>query len=169
MAMILNSGTMSRWRSQRTVLVCALLRLHGEQMQFPAAASTDLQYNRDVRPILVENCFPCHGPDSAARKASLRLDHFDDAIAPRKDDAPAIVPGKPDKSELVHRINATDPDDIMPPAKTGKKLLRRSKKNCSRHWIAGGAKYQPLWSFIAPVSAELPKVRNSRWVAQSDR
>src|SRR5580704_13816236 len=85
-----------------------------------AAAPSEIQYNRDVRPILVENCFPCHGPDSAARKASLRLDRFDDAISPRKDQSPAIVPGKPAGSELIRRITAADPDDIMPPVKTKK-------------------------------------------------
>src|SRR5580658_991017 len=134
--------------------------LFAAQVQLPAATdSVKIQYNRDIRPILSENCFACHGPDSAARKAGLRLDHFDDAIAPRKDKQPAIVPGKPSASELIHRINAPDRDDIMPPAKTEKTLTSKQKDLLAR-WIAGGAHYQPLWSFIAPVSGEAPKVHN---------
>src|SRR5215831_15649252 len=82
-----------------------------------SARAAGPEYNRDVRPILAENCFACHGPDSAARKAKLRLDVRDDAIK-----AGAIVPGSPDKSALVERICATDPTEIMPPAKTLKKL-----------------------------------------------
>jgi cytochrome c553 len=127
-----------------------------------AATTGDVQYNRDIRPILVENCFSCHGPDSAARKAHLRLDRFDDATAARKDDSHAIVPGKPKESEVVSRINATD-EDIMPPAKTEKTLTPAQKKTLE-NWIAQGAKYQPLWSFIAPVRSPLPQVHKRRWV-----
>src|SRR5262252_1619663 len=128
-----------------------------------ATAESRIEFNRDVRPILSENCFPCHGADSAARKASLRLDRFEDAIAPRKDSQPAIVPGKPEASELVRRINAPDPDDIMPPAKTHK-VLKPDQKELLRNWIAAGAQYQPHWSLIAPKRPELPVVQNHRWV-----
>jgi len=164
MATILNSATVRRWCAQRRALACVLFGFATAQIQFRvAAAPVALQYNHDVRPILAENCFPCHGPDSAARKAGLRLDRFDDAIAPRKDNIHAIVPGKPAESELVHRINAADPDDIMPPAKTHKALTAEQKQLLAR-WIAAGAKYQAHWSLIAPVRAELPKVHNRRWV-----
>src|SRR5262245_14523999 len=78
-----------------------------------AKASDKLQYNRDIRPILAENCFACHGPDSAARKADLRLDRRDAAI-----DRGAIVPGNPDESELVSRIFSDEPTELMPPPKT---------------------------------------------------
>lgn len=151
MASILNTGAL-------------LLAVASACVGFSSAAATaPLQYNHDVRPILAENCFSCHGPDSAARKANLRIDRFDDAIAPRKDNIFAIVPGKPDKSELVNRINATDPDDIMPPAKTQRILTPEQKKILAR-WIAEGAKYQPQWSLIPPVQAQIPKVHNRRWV-----
>src|SRR5437867_2710231 len=74
----------------------------------PAApAGANLEFNRDIRPILAENCFACHGADSAARKANLRLDRREEAIAPRKDSPPAIVPGKPEASAMVRRITAT--------------------------------------------------------------
>src|SRR5947209_17164698 len=122
-----------------------------------------LGYNRDIRPILSENCFPCHGADSAARKANLRLDRFEDAILPRKDSQPAVVPGKPEASAMVSRITATDPDDIMPPAKTHK-VLTADQKELLKQWIADGAKYQPHWSLIAPMRPKLPQVQNRRWV-----
>src|SRR6185503_11502542 len=100
--------------------------------------------------------------DSASRKANLRLDHFEQATAPRKDNQAAIVPGKPKESLLVHRILATD-DDIMPPAKTHKTLTAEQKDLLTR-WVAEGAKYQPHWSFVAPVKPAVPQVKNKRWV-----
>jgi uncharacterized protein DUF1553/uncharacterized protein DUF1549/concanavalin A-like lectin/glucanase superfamily protein/cytochrome c len=117
-----------------------------------------LEYNRDIRPILAENCFACHGPDSAARKASLRIDKRDDAI-----EAGAIVPGKPAESELINRILAEDEDQIMPPPKTRKKLTAAQKETI-RNWIAEGAEYEPHWSFIAPIRPKVPEVRDKSWV-----
>ena len=131
--------------------------------QSGALAAGKVEYNRDVRPILSENCFPCHGPDSAARKAGLRLDRFEEAIAPRKDSEPAIVPGKVEGSELVRRITASNPDDVMPPAKT-RKTLTAQQKELLEKWIGEGAKYQQHWSLIPPQRPAVPKVRNRRWV-----
>ena len=128
-----------------------------------ATKPVTIEYNRDVRPILVENCFSCHGADSAARKAKLRLDIFEEATAKRGDDALAIVPGKPGESELVTRVFAESEDDIMPPPESHKTLTPEQREILKR-WIAEGAKYQPHWSFIAPVKAPLPKVKNSKWV-----
>src|SRR5437870_6039117 len=107
-----------------------------------AGSSAAIEFNRDIRPIISENCFACHGADSAARKAGLRLDRFEDATAPRKDAEPAIIPGKAEASLLVQRINAKDPDDIMPPLKTHK-VLTAEQKDLLTRWIAAGAKYQP--------------------------
>jgi hypothetical protein len=143
------------WKFGRAFLVL-LLASH-------AVRAGTIGYNREIRPILSENCFPCHGADSAARKANLRLDRFEDAILPRKDSQPAIVPGKPNESALVSRITATDPDDIMPPAKTHK-VLTADQKALLKQWIASGAKYQLHWSFIAPTRPKLPEVQNRRWV-----
>ncbi|MEO6181655.1 MAG: DUF1549 domain-containing protein, partial [Verrucomicrobiota bacterium] len=142
------------------VLIPGLLALTGNLV---AATPSKIEYNRDVRPILSQNCFACHGADSAARKADLRLDRFEDAIAPRKDSSPAIVPGKPDVSALVSRILATDEDDIMPPPKTHK-VLSLEQKQVLKNWIADGANYQAHWSLIAPSRSPLPKVRNHSWV-----
>jgi hypothetical protein len=127
------------------------------------ANAAEVQYNRDVRPVLSENCFPCHGPDSAARKADLRLDHFENAAAPRKGSKAAIVPRKPNDSELVARIQTTDPDEIMPPEKAHK-TLKPAEKDLLVKWISEGAKYEPHWSFITPKRPSLPSVRNKRWV-----
>ena len=121
-------------------------------------AAEELQYNRDIRPILAEHCFACHGPDSAARKADLRLDQRDVAV-----EMGAIVPGKPDASALVARIQATDADEVMPPPATKKKLTPQQKELLVR-WIAQGAEYQPHWSLIPPQRPEVPQVRNFAWV-----
>src|SRR5436309_8033605 len=86
-------------------------------------AQTKIEYNRDIRPILAENCFNCHGPDSASRKAGLRLDRRDEAVK-----AEAFVPGEPDKSALVERIFSTDPKHLMPPRKTLKTLTAAQKE-----------------------------------------
>src|SRR5437867_4516711 len=91
--------------------------------QRPTPNAQSLRYNRDIRPILAENCFPCHGPDSAARKADLRIDQRDTAVAMK-----AIVPGKPDESEMIRRILADDERDLMPPKKTNKKLKPEQKE-----------------------------------------
>ena len=88
-----------------------------------AAEGGALQYNRDIRPILAENCFACHGPDSAARKADLRLDKREAAVK-----AGAIAPGDTEASELIARINATDPKEVMPPAATTKTLEPEAKR-----------------------------------------
>jgi hypothetical protein len=121
-----------------------------------------IEYNRDVRPILSENCFACHGTDSAARKANLRLDRSLEATNKLDDGAVAIVPGHPEKSEMVRRIFAAD-DDQMPPAKVNK-VLKPEQKELLKKWIAAGAQYQTHWSFIAPVKAPLPPVQNKKWV-----
>jgi hypothetical protein len=125
------------------------------------AADAGIQYNRDVRPILFDNCFACHGPDSAARQADLRLDKRETAI-----DKKAIVPGRPDESEMIRRILSDNADEQMPPPVTKKKLTAEQKKLLTE-WIKGGAKYQAHWSLIAPVRPPVPVVAASR-AATSD-
>jgi hypothetical protein len=123
----------------------------------PASAAPPL-YNRDIRPILVENCFACHGPDKAARKADLRLDIREEALK-----AEAFVPGKPGESALIERIFSTEKGQIMPPPKSHKKLTTAQKETL-KAWVAAGAEYQPHWSFITPKRPELPAVKNTAWV-----
>ncbi|HEX5051410.1 MAG TPA: PSD1 and planctomycete cytochrome C domain-containing protein [Planctomycetota bacterium] len=118
----------------------------------PAARSID--YDRDVRPILAETCFPCHGTDEHARKAKLRLDRAESAYAAR-DGVTPIVPGDPGASELWRRVTATDPDDVMPPPDSHRHLDEASKATL-RAWIEQGAVYAPHWAFVPPVRAEPP-------------
>ena len=122
------------------------------------APSAKIEYNRDVRPILAENCFRCHGPDSASRKADLRLDRREVAV-----ESGAIVPGKPDESGLVERVFSSDPDQMMPPPAIHKEL-KPAEKELLKAWVAAGAEYQPHWSLIAPVRPPLPAVKNEAWV-----
>ena len=121
------------------------------------SAAERLEYNRDIRPILAENCFACHGPDSAARKAGLRLDSREEATKA------AIVPGRPESSELIERIFTKDEEQLMPPVKSFKKLTEAQKEALKR-WIAEGAEYQPHWSYIPPKRPAVPVVKNSAWV-----
>ncbi len=115
-------------------------------------SAEDRQYNRDVRPILLDACFSCHGPDSASRKADLRLDQFEAAVA-----AKAIVPGDPQSSEIMRRIQSTDPDVVMPPP-AFRKTLTDAQKQTLADWISSGAKYQQHWSFLPPEPREPPAI-----------
>jgi hypothetical protein len=138
---------------------CALLLVIGVCCVHSAIADEPLQYNRDIRPILADNCFSCHGADSAARQADLRLDQRDAAI-----DMAAIAEGEPDESELIARIETDDPDLVMPPPET-KKHLTATQKEKLRRWIAEGAAYELHWSFITPTRPALPPVEPlSDWV-----
>ena len=130
----------------------------------PAATASKVDFNRDIRPILSDNCYACHGPDSNKRKAGLRLDLRDGALGKLKSDAFAIVPGHPEKSSLIERIQTKDEDDRMPPADSGKKLTPEQMALLTR-WIAEGAEWKAHWSFIKPERPEIPTVKNQSWPA----
>ncbi len=142
--------------SRNRFLLCIIL-LHA--LQAPAgAASTDTpDFTRDVRPLLSRNCFKCHGPDEGSRKSKLRLDVREEATQPAKSGAIALVPGKPDQSELVKRIFSTDLEEVMPPPST-KHQLTSAEKETLKRWIAAGAEYKQHWAFVLPVQAPLPKL-----------
>ncbi len=124
--------------------------------------SAAVDFNRDVRPLISDRCFACHGPDDNKREAGLRLDTFDGATAALKNGARAIVPGKPEESELLRRIHATDPDDLMPPAKLNRPLTD-SDRAVLRQWIAEGAGYTKHWAYV-PVKAHTPPpVQQTAW------
>jgi mono/diheme cytochrome c family protein len=118
-------------------------------------------FNRDIRPILADNCFECHGPDSAARKAGLRLDERAAALKGGKSEQPAIVPGGPDRSELIRRITARNADDVMPPPKSGRKLSPPQIATL-RQWIQQGAKWEGHWAFEKPALPSVPKVQSPK-------
>ncbi len=127
----------------------------------PAAAS-EVDFLRDVRPILSSHCFKCHGPDEETRKGGLRLDLRDEALQPAKSGEIAIRPGEPDASELVRRIFTADEDDLMPPPAAKIPLTARQKEILKR-WIEGGADYQPHWAFIKPRQPALPAASQTDW------
>ena len=120
-----------------------------------------LEFNRDVRPILSDKCFKCHGPDSAARQAMLRLDLREDALA-EHDGGKPIVPGKAEQSEVVRRIEADDDEVRMPPRSSDLRLTK-AEIAVLRRWVAEGAEYQPHWSLVLPKAAPLPAVKINNW------
>ncbi|MGE0608384.1 MAG: PSD1 and planctomycete cytochrome C domain-containing protein [Pirellulales bacterium] len=125
-------------------------------------APQPVNYNRDIRPILSNHCFKCHGPDAAERKSGLQLDVREAAVLPADSGSAAIVPGKPDVSGLVERVFSSDAGNVMPPPDTNKKLTAAEKELLKR-WIEEGAPYQRQWSFVAPRKAELPAVKDATW------
>ena len=139
-------GSMVSFHSATTM---ALLVLPFALARAAISAPETISFNRDVRPILSENCFHCHGPDKNHREADLRLDDSTTAI-----DLGAIAPGDPDASELVRRIESSDPDEQMPPPDSGLRLTDE-QKTLLRRWIAEGAVYQKHWAYEAPESIEV--------------
>ncbi|HEY6229587.1 MAG TPA: c-type cytochrome domain-containing protein, partial [Verrucomicrobiae bacterium] len=125
-------------------------------------ARGEVDFQREVRPILSGICFKCHGPDDATRKGGLRLDIRDEALKPSKSGDVAIVPGDVSKSALVKRIFTTDEDDLMPPPKA-KMPLTDAQKDILKRWVAEGAEYRPHWAFVAPKRPELPEVKQKEW------
>lgn len=121
-----------------------------------------LKFNRDIRPILADRCFQCHGPDSQTREAGLRLDQSSAATAELDSGERAIVPGQLEQSELVRRIRSNDPDLQMPPPDSGKQLTDRDRGLLER-WIAEGAEYERHWAFVPPQRPEPPRVEDSGW------
>src|SRR5262245_18253330 len=115
-------------------------------------------YRRDVLPILSDRCFKCHGPDSASRKAGLRLDRPDDATAELDSGLKAIVPGDTAKSEVVELIMSTDADWMIAPPDSNK-VLSDAEKAVLRKWIEQGAKYEKHWAFEAPTRPAVPEVK----------
>lgn len=129
-----------------------------------AKAAPSVDFNRDVKPILSNKCFFCHGPDANQRKGGtdgLRLDMPEGATSDLGGYA-AIVPGHPEKSALVKRITATDPDEVMPPMSTGKKLSAREIA-ILMEWVRQGGKYSQHWSYAKPARPDLPAVKNGSW------
>ncbi len=132
------------WQIKFLALTCWLLMV--------SATAQELKFNRDVLPILSDNCFYCHGPDAGKREAGLRLDAREDAIS-----YGAINIDKPSESMILERINATDKDIVMPPPEAHKVLSIEDKATLTR-WLEEGAVYEPHWSYITPVRPTVPSV-----------
>ncbi|WP_416867708.1 MAG: PSD1 and planctomycete cytochrome C domain-containing protein [Imperialibacter sp.] len=124
-----------------------------------------VSYNFHIRPLMSDRCFACHGPDKNKVKAGLRLDIPELAFAELKESKGkfAIVPGKPEESELVKRISSADPAYQMPSPESHLPLLTENEIELVKKWIKQGAKFEKLWSFIPPKKAPLPKVKNDEW------
>ena len=128
-----------------------------------ATEPAPLSFNKDIRPILSDRCFACHGPDGEKRKAGLRLDTAEGATALLKSGERAIVPGKTKESALFARIHSTDPDEIMPPAKLNRPLSEAEREFLVR-WIDEGAVYARHWAFSPPEKYPAPAVKDGAWV-----
>lgn len=130
-----------------------------------SSAGGSISYNFQVRPILSDKCYACHGPDANKREAGLRLDIQEEAYKALKENpgAHAIVPGKPNLSEVFLRISSTDTSIRMPPASGNLPALTPEEIAIIKTWIAEGAKYEPHWAFSPPKKAILPDVQNTAW------
>jgi mono/diheme cytochrome c family protein len=127
-----------------------------------AAGQGKVDFNRDIRPLLADYCYQCHGPDQAKRKAGLRLDQSEGARVRLDSGHHAIVPGNPADSRLLAVVTSVDPDDQMPPAKTGKRLSS-DQVELLRRWIREGAEWKAHWAYITPEKPEVPAVRDAAW------
>src|SRR6266545_2177249 len=147
----------------RTLTIFAALSvapaMAGEARQ--RAPSEPVDFSSQIRPIISSKCFSCHGPDESSRKAKLRLDIREEAVKERKG-VRALVPGDLENSEMVRRITATDPDDVMPPPKSGR-TLTVAEIDLIKRWIQQGALYTPHWAFVKPERPSLPKVKTKSW------
>src|SRR4030095_4470217 len=129
------------------------------------ATAGTVEFNRDIRPIMSDTCFFCHGPDKAKRKGGLRLDIREAALEER-DGVRAIVPGKPEESDAIERLFSTDPEELMPPPDSNKKLTPEQKEIFKR-WVAEGAVYQPHWAYITPQRPAVPAIQEKNYPVEN--
>ncbi|MCC6233807.1 MAG: PSD1 domain-containing protein [Verrucomicrobiales bacterium] len=147
----------------RTFTMAVWLVLLGRLANGATGAEPAISYNREVRSVLSEHCFACHGPDEKARKAGLRLDRETDARKALKSGKAALVPGQLEASELWHRITTENADDRMPPAEM-KKPLSSANVELLRRWIEQGAPFEGHWAYLPPKRVDPPAVRATNWV-----
>jgi hypothetical protein len=152
------TGKNTRFIWQITALICSIVQFRTSQ--------AEVEFNRDIRPILSDYCFKCHGPDGANRQAELRLDLREDAIRSEEGKSAAIVPGDPGRSEIVRRMLAHDSDEVMPPASEPKKLSLQQIE-LIKAWIEEGAKYQLHWAYSSLQPVAIPNVSNTEKVQNS--
>src|SRR5258706_8937410 len=138
---------MSRWSA-------VLIAISFTCSTFGEPADT-VRFNRDIRPIMSDTCFHCHGPSK--QKGKFRLDQAESPLKPAKSGAIPIVPGKPDESEIIKRVFSSDAGDLMPPP-DAHKTLKPEQKEMLRRWVAQGAPFEKHWSFQPPVLPTVPKV-----------
>src|SRR3954471_18950856 len=149
---VTTGGPQTTWRALCIVTVLAFGGI---------VTAKNVDFNRDIRPILSNNCYACHGPDSAAREADLRLDVEESAKSVR-DQKVVIVPGNIVESELISRVTSPDDDERMPPVSSGKRL-KPEEIGLLKQWIAAGAKWSLPWAYIPPMKTQTPVVRRGSW------
>ena len=158
--------TFFRWAGSLvmgTALLATTAGCHGKPSR-SSAAQQHLDFNQDVQPILASNCFSCHGPDPEMRKANLRLDLEESAFRKRPGKPDAIVPGHPEKSELIRRIESKDPHYLMPQTSLGEaKPMKPQEIAILKQWVAEGAHYRPHWAFEKPVRPAVPQFKSAGW------
>ncbi len=132
-------------------------QLQAQEPQTAAGGTATVDFQRDVRPILSDTCYKCHGPDEQDREAGLRLDTQDGLL-----ESGAVVAGDLDASELFHRISSDDPDLLMPPPDSGRELTKAQRQTL-RRWIEQGAQWQQHWSLVTPAKPNVPAVEPSDW------
>jgi hypothetical protein len=144
-------------------LVCyAALILPAPKKVVKPKSEDKIDFNRDIRPILSNKCLACHGQDPKAVQAGLKLNVRDSATAKLGDGVIAIVPGHPEKSALITRIESKDPDVMMPPTGSNKTITDEDRATLKR-WILEGAEYKQHWAFVPPTRPALPKVEQKGW------
>ena len=142
-------------RLLRLVTILLLALILAWRAGIARAADAGVRFNRDIQPLLAENCFACHGPDNKARKADLRLDTKGGIFAHTPKRGPAVTPGSLDQSELWKRVITTDPDDVMPPPDSHKELKPEQKEKL-KQWILAGAPWQSHWAYLKPERPAVP-------------
>jgi hypothetical protein len=158
--------TFFRWAGSLVVGTALLATTAGCNAKPSGTASSQqhLDFNQDVQPILASNCFSCHGPDPEMRKANLRLDLEESAFKKRPGKPDAIVPGHPEKSELIRRIESKDPHYLMPQTSLGEaKPMKPQEIAILKQWVAEGAHYRPHWAFEKPARAAVPQMKAAGW------
>ena len=127
-----------------------------------AGPAAPVSFNRDIRPLMSNTCFHCHGPDASHRKAKLRLDLREEALKPGKSGELPIVPGKPEESGIMKRIFSTDEDELMPPPEEHKPFTP-AQKETFRRWVAEGAVYEPHWAYTPLTRPAVPTPKDTAW------
>ena len=153
---------MTNWLNRSVLLAVLIVATNRLAMQTGHAAEPTAVSFQQVRHLMSNTCFRCHGPDEKERQAGLRLDQRESAVSKLESGHVAISPGKADASELVRRINSTDPEVMMPPPSLNKPLSDADKKLLTK-WIEQGAEYREHWSFVAPTRPARPTVKNASW------
>ncbi len=150
------------WMAIALAGVLGWRQAHAAPGKAAQAAAAPIDFNRDIRPILSEHCYTCHGPDEGKRKAGLRLDVKEEAFKALKSGRRAVVAGDAKASSLVERVESKDPDEVMPPPQGGKPLAP-AQVAVLRRWVESGAEWSAHWSFVPPARPALPPVKDAKW------